>query len=294
MRHVITFIASQPNLIDLGATVTRLTARVAGMPIRWLEPGVACDVELERRLPDAVWQEIRGAAHAARIDCVMQPLVGREKKLLVSDMDSTLIEQECIDELAGCVGLRAEVSAITARAMNGDLDFAAALRERVALLKGLSAATLQRVYDEQITPMPGAATLLATLKSRGVYTLLVSGGFTFFTTRVAAALGFDAEEANRLEMGNGQLTGRVLEPILGRDAKREALRRVARQRGIPLPACLAIGDGANDLPMLQTAGLGVAYHAKPAVVAQTDAAIHFNDLSALLYVQGIATRHWVE
>ncbi|MFM9889292.1 MAG: phosphoserine phosphatase SerB [Rickettsiales bacterium] len=294
MRHVITFIASQPNLIDLGATVTRLTASVAGMPIRWLEPGVACDVELEHRLPEIAWQKIRDAAHAQRIDCVMQPLATREKKLLVSDMDSTLIEQECIDELAACVGLRAEVSAITARAMNGELDFATALRERVGLLKGLSTSTLQRVYDEQITPMQGAATLLATLKSRGVYTVLVSGGFTFFTAHVAAALGFDAQEANRLEMAGELLTGRVVEPILGREAKREALLHFARQRAVPLSACVAIGDGANDLPMLQTAGLGVAYHAKPAVVAHTHAAIHFNDLSALLYVQGIETKHWAQ
>lgn len=294
MRHVITFVASQPNVIDLGATVTRLSAGFCGMPIRWLEPGVACDVELEYRLPAQQWQSLRDTAQRLRLDVVMQPLAYREKQLLISDMDATMIEQECIDELADCLGLREPISAITARAMNGELEFETALRQRVELLKGLTSNDLQRVYDTRISATPGAKTLLATLRARGVYCVLVSGGFTFFTERVAAALGFAEQQANRLEMADGVLTGRVLEPILGREAKRTALLSFARARSIPLQRCLAVGDGANDLPMLQAAGLGIAYHAKPTVVAQTHASIQFNDLSALLYVQGIARQFWVE
>ena len=291
MRHVITFIASGASLDELKATVTRLTASVAGMPIRFLSEN-ACDVELERVLPDEHWRDIRAAAYAQRIDCVMQPLDGREKKLLISDMDSTMIHQECIDELADCVGLRAPVSAITARAMNGELDFAAALRERVALLKGMEVATLQRVYEERITPMAGAKTLLATMRARGAQAVLVSGGFTFFTHRVAAALGFTANEANILQVADGKITGTVHEPILGSDAKLAALLRHAKAQRMPLQSTLAVGDGANDLPMLLAAGLGVAYHAKPIVGARAKAAIHFNDLTALLYIQGIAQREW--
>lgn len=292
MRHVLTFIASDPNLADLARTVTRLTAHVAGMPIRFLSDS-ACDVELERALDDDTLRPVRALAYEKRIDVVMQPLLTREKKLLISDMDSTLIHQECIDELADCVGLRAHVSAITARAMNGELDFESALRERVALLKGLDTETLQKVFHERITLMQGAKPLVDTMKARGAHTVLVSGGFTFFTTRVAAALGFDVTEANVLQAHQNKLTGEVKQPILGSDAKRAALIRHAAEKRIPLSATLAVGDGANDLPMLLEAGLGVAYHAKPIVGAKARAAIHFNDLSALLYLQGIPKRDWI-
>lgn len=292
MRHVITFIAENANLIDLHATVQRLTARFAGMPIHSLGPN-ACDVEIEYRLPAADWQALRDATVAARIDCVMQPLPNREKKLLIADMDSTIIEQECLDELADCVGQRAAVSAITERAMNGELDFAEALRERVALLAGLPCSALQRVFSERITFTPGAVTLVATMKQRGGYAVLVSGGFEFFTGRVAHAIGFDGDEANRLELLQNHVTGRVVPPILDREAKRQSLLRHARQRSIPLSATLAVGDGANDLPMLRAAGLGVAYHAKPIVMAEAAAAIRFTDLTALLYLQGIPQRDWI-
>lgn len=261
--------------------------------VEWLAPHVACDVVLETPPPPAAYAETRSRCATARVDAVLQSALGRQKKLLISDMDSTMIDQECIDELADKVGLKAHVSAITERAMNGELDFKAALRERVALLKDLPKTTLQDVFDQHITLMKGAKPLLATMKARGATTHLVSGGFTFFTERVAKALGFDTHEANILEMINGKLTGTVREPILDKDSKREALLHHTAQHDIPLAATLAVGDGANDLPMLLTAGLGVAYHAKPVVEAQTRASIRYNDLSALLYLQGIKKTEWV-
>ena len=204
-----------------------------------------------------------------------------------------MIAQECIDELADKVGLKAHVAAITERAMNVELDFKAALRERVLLLKDLPAQTLQDVFDNHITLMPGAKALVATMKAHGATTHLVSGGFTFFTERVAKALGFDTDEANILELAEGKLSGTVREPILDKDSKRASLERHAAQHNLPLSATLAVGDGANDLPMLLAAGLGVAYHAKPVVEAQAPASIRFNDLSALLYLQGIPKDEWV-
>jgi phosphoserine phosphatase len=293
MRHVITFIAENGRLIDLHSTVQRLTARFAGMPIRWLSEG-ACDVEIEYRLSDTEWRAVHETAHAARIDAVMQPLAMREKKLLLADMDSTLIEQECLDELAEFVGKRAEISAITERAMNGELDFEAALRARVIHLAGLPQTALGQAWSQRITFTPGVRTMAATMKHRGAMLVVVSGGFDYFTHRVATELGFDAQEANHLECMQGHLTGNVREPILGKDAKRAALTRYAARCRVPLAATLAVGDGANDLPMLLGAGLGVAYRAKPVVNAQAKAAIRFNDLSALLYLQGIPRRDWVE
>lgn len=261
--------------------------------IEWLAPQVACDVMLDTPPPPEAYGETLARCANARVDAVLQPAAGREKKLLISDMDSTMIDQECIDELADKVGLKAHVSAITERAMNGELDFKAALRERVALLKDLPETTLQDVFDHHITLMSGAKTLLATMKARGASTHLVSGGFTFFTKRVAAALGFDTHEANILEIAHGKLTGTVAEPILDKDSKRESLLHHAAQHKLPLHTTLAVGDGANDVPMLIASGLGVAYHAKPTVEAQTQASIRYNDLSALLYLQGIKKMDWV-
>ncbi len=228
------------------------------------------------------------AARAAfpALDVNVVPAANRRKKLLVADMDSTIISCECLDELADMAGLRPQVSAITERAMRGEIEFAGALRERVALLKGLPLAALQRVYDERVRLNPGAATLVATMRAHGARAVLVSGGFTFFTRRVAAAAGFNSEQANVLLDDGEKLLGTVAEPILGREAKLKALEDAVKAQGISLADALAVGDGANDLDMIGRAGLGVAYHAKPVVAAAAGASIAHGDLTALLYLQG--------
>ncbi len=209
----------------------------------------------------------------------------RRKKLLVADMESTIIQQECLDELADFVGLRARIAGITERAMRGELDFAAALKERVGLLRDLETGVLERVY-ERVTLMPGAQTLVATMKAHGATCALVSGGFTYFTERVAARLGFDVHQANTLELADGRIAGTVADPILGREAKLAALERLARERRLDGALTMAVGDGANDLAMIKAAGLGVAFRAKPIVMAEAAASITHGDLTALLYLQG--------
>lgn len=249
----------------------------------------ALDLELQTEIPDRLLltQEIQEALRNRQIDVIVQPAANRKKRLLVADMDSTIIGQECIDELADFAGKRAEISEITGRAMRGELDFEGALIERVSMLKGLPASVLEEAYAKKITLNPGARTLVKTMQKFGGKCALVSGGFTFFTARVAAAAGFDAHEANELLIENGALTGDVARPIKGREAKEKALIRLAGDYGFDLSETLAIGDGANDLAMLARAGLGVAYHAKPAVAAAAHARIDHGDLTALLYLQGI-------
>jgi phosphoserine phosphatase len=289
---VLTLVADPPNLLVLEALVSPADVGTI-TATEWLAEGTACDVFLSARPSAAALAQLAARCAAARVDHILQPTASREKKLLISDMDSTMIDQECIDELADMVGLKAHVSAITERAMNGELDFKEALRARVALLKGLPEGTLQEVFEQRITLMAGAATLLATMKARGASTHLVSGGFTFFTARVAVALGFDTHDANILDIEHAALTGTVREPILDKESKLASLRHYAAQHGVGLTETLAVGDGANDLPMLLAAGLGVAYHAKPTVVAQAAASVRFNDLTALLYAQGIPKSAWV-
>lgn len=290
-QFVLTLIAQAGSILKPEALVS--PGDVSAIErVEWLAEGVAADVFLRERLNDAAQHELRVRCHAARIDYVLQAAEGREKKLLISDMDSTLIEQECIDEMAAALGLKDKVAPITERAMRGELAFEPALRERVALLKDLSESELQKIYESRITLMPGAKTLVATMKARGASTHLVSGGFTFFTSRVKDALGFDTHDSNTLEIAAGKLLGTVAEPILGKEAKLERLRHYAAQHTLPLSATLAVGDGANDLPMLKASGLGVAYHAKPAVEAEAHASIRYNDLTALLYAQGIARDQW--
>ncbi|MDY6859399.1 MAG: phosphoserine phosphatase SerB [Pseudomonadota bacterium] len=266
------------------ATAEALRGAWGGGALKWLAPGIAAEFALPAR-PDnlwAVWDDLQKLG----VDLVVQPAQGRRKAMLIADMDSTMIRQECIDELAAVAGIGPRVAEITARAMNGELDFEGALKERVGLLQGLDAGVIDTVLNTRITYTPGGAELVATMKANGGYAVLVSGGFTAFAARVANTLGFDENRANTLLIEDGKLTGRVAEPILGRHAKVAALREISARIGITAADVMAVGDGANDLGMLGLAGVGVALHAKPSVAAQCDVRINFGDLTALLYVQG--------
>jgi phosphoserine phosphatase len=242
---------------------------------------------------EAVQHAAQEAADGLPADWCLQPAAGRRKRLLVADMDSTIINVECLDELADFAGVKAQVSEITERAMRGELEFEGALRERVGMLKGLPLNALQSAYDERVRLNPGARTLVRTMAAHGAKCLLVSGGFTFFTSRVAQAAGFHGDRANTLIEAGGALTGQVGEPILGREAKLSALKEEAAALGLNLSETLAIGDGANDLAMIEAAGLGVAYRAKPVVAAQADAKVDYADLTALLYFQGYTADEFV-
>jgi phosphoserine phosphatase len=249
----------------------------------WLAPGEAAEVPAFPRLAEFMIDAARFP-----IDAAVVSIHNRRKRLLIADMDSTMIRQECIDELGIAAGLGDPIKAITARAMRGELDFAGALKERVALLKGLDAAVIDKIIRERITYMPGGRTLIATMKAHGARTALVSGGFRQFTEKIAAHLGFDENSANRLVIENGKLTGRVEEPILGEAAKVDAVRRIAAERGLDSADTIAVGDGANDVAMLIEAGMGVALHAKPHVQEASLIRINHGDLTALLYLEGYA------
>jgi phosphoserine phosphatase len=290
MTHVATLIANpaKPAFGDDVLARVHRSLQKTGTAI-WLDQGVAADIPFtpeadadQRQLAD----QVRAALDGAAIDVVVQPTAHRRKRLFVADMDSTMIEQECIDELADLVGLKAHVSAITERAMRGEIAFEPALRERVALLKGLPETVIDDVIASRITLTPGARVLVETMKRHGAHTCLVSGGFSLFTQRVAGMIGFDENHANTLLINDGKLTGEVEEPILGREAKLDTLLELARYLQVPMEETLAVGDGANDLAMIGRAGLGVAYHAKPAVAAAAHARIDHSDLTALLYMQG--------
>ena len=296
MTHVATLISSPANpALDAGALATaRAVLPQADTPC-WLDPGIAADISFTPNANDkATAERVRAALDDRPVDVVVQPLATRRKRLFVADMDSTMIAQECIDELADYVGLKAHVAAITERAMRGEIAFEPALRERVALLDGLPVAAVEEVIEKRITLTPGGRTLVATMKANGALTCLVSGGFTLFTGRIAAMVGFDEHRGNTLIVEDGKLAGRVEEPVLGREAKRATLIELRDRLGLSAHETLAAGDGANDLTMIEAAGLGVAYHAKPKVAAAAHTRIDHGDLTALLYLQGYARSDFVE
>ena len=298
MTHILTLIAprgtcplEEDAIAHAGAALPH-----AGAP-DWLAAGEACDIpfspvagQLDAGLSDSV----RTAIGNIPVDIVCQPLHKRRKRLLVADMDSTLIGQECIDEIGDKVGLKPKISDITERAMRGELEFEPALRERVALLKGVDEKMLQIIFDDQVTLNPGARILARTMGAHGACSVIVSGGFTFFTSRVAKAAGFDASQANELVFSDGKLTGQVIEPILGQQAKLDALLKYREKLKLTNDETLAVGDGANDLAMIVEAGLGVAYHAKPIVAAKAHTRIDYCDLTALLFAQGYRRDEFVE
>ena len=286
MDFVLTLIAAPGASLDSSTleTARRALGGATGA-VDWLAPGTACDIGFAGLDPVKAQDAVRAALDGATPDLLVQPASGRRKRLLVADMDATITEGETIDDLASIAGIGPRVAAITSAAMRGEIDFPAALRRRVGLLKDLPEAALFKVRDA-MKPMPGALVLVATMRKHGAYTVLVSGGFDVFTSHARGLIGFDESHGNRLEIAGGKLTGSVIEPILGRDAKLAVLRSSAEARGIPLTGALAVGDGANDLGMIQAAGLGVAFHAKPVTAAAARARVDRGDLTALLYMQG--------
>ena len=282
--YIATLLTSPANPTLDNATVENLRNAWGGGEARWLSPGEAAEFDLAE-VPENqwdVWQDLQTLG----VDLIVLPAEDRRKRMLLADMDSTMIQQECIDELADVAGVGDRVKDITARAMNGELDFEGALTERVGLLKDLDEGVIQKVIDTRITFMPGGKALLATMKRDGAYAALVSGGFTAFTGHVADSLGFDENRANTLLVEDGKLSGDVGRPILGREAKVQALKEITERLGLAHEDVMAVGDGANDLGMLGLAGAGVALHAKPSVAAECDIRINHGDLTALLYIQG--------
>lgn len=260
---------------------------VGASAVRWLGEGVACDLVLPEGAEAAeASAALRLALGSEPVDVIVQQAESRRKTILLADMDSTMIDQECIDELADEIGVKDRVAAITARSMNGEIAFEPALRERVALLKGLDTAVVDRIIANRLTLASGGHALVQTMRANGAWTALVSGGFDVFTSRVAAMLGFEENRANRLIEENGRFAGLVAEPILGRAAKADALNDISARLGLTPFDAIAVGDGANDLDMIRLAGTGVALHAKPAVAAEAKVRIDHGDLTALLYLQG--------
>ncbi|MEM9912246.1 MAG: phosphoserine phosphatase SerB [Pseudomonadota bacterium] len=284
MSFIATLIAPKGTLT--GSLVEHARAMLSGGSARWLSQNEAAELDLKQK-PAELW-DIWEALQSEGVDLVVQPGEGRRKAMLLADMDSTMIEQECIDELAEMAGVGDQVRGITARAMNGEIDFEAALLERVSLLKGLPETVIADVLAQRITYTAGGRVLLATMRANGAYAALVSGGFTAFTRAVAAHLEFDENRANTLLVNDGVLTGEAGRPILGREAKVDALHEITDRLGLKPQDVIAVGDGANDLGMLDLAGTGVALHAKPAVAAQCDIRINHGDLTALLFLQGYA------
>jgi phosphoserine phosphatase len=289
-ENIVTLIAAQAENATLDAAIDIARQALAGLGanlrgIAWLSAGRACDIAFDGVAPDQADAGIRAQLVGAAIDVMAQPAAGRRKQLLVADMEATIIANEMLDELAELRGIQPQIAAITQRAMNGEIEFAGALKERVGLLKDMPEAALAAA-GARIRINPGAAALVATMRKHGAYTALVSGGFRIYAERVRRELGFDIAVANELIVAGGKLAGTVKEPILGREAKLATLTLLAVERGLSFAATLAVGDGANDLPMIEAAGMGVAYHAKPIVATAARLRIEHNDLTALLYAQG--------
>ncbi|MEQ8826073.1 MAG: phosphoserine phosphatase SerB [Filomicrobium sp.] len=296
---VITAPGHAPCLNDtLTDTITRFLAKDAVIERRWLAQGEAWEVEFVNQADggEHIRQQAATALLGLPVDINILPGDAelRRKRLLVADMDSTIIEQECIDEIADFANVRDEVSEITERAMRGELDFEEAINSRVALLEGLPISIVDEIIENRLTIMPGAQTLVATMKANGAKTALVSGGFTDFTSRISKIVGFETNQANVLETADDHLTGTVKKPILGKEAKLAALNAYASEAGIPLTLTLAVGDGANDLAMINAAGLGVAYRAKQIVAEAAEASIRHGNLETLLYLQGYQRKEFVD
>jgi phosphoserine phosphatase len=269
---------------DLTPQLAEAVRRATGGELNWLNHSIACEIA-DPKSTDPVG-EARALLAGKAIDVALVPKTNRRKKLLIADMDSTMIEQECIDELADALGLKPQISEITARAMNGELDFEQALDTRVGLLKGLERKVIEEIRRERITFAPGGRALVQTMKAYGAHTVLISGGFTFFADHIGKRIGFDEVEANVLEFAEDRLTGTVQKPIVDKNRKLGRLNELMAERNLAPTQTLAVGDGANDLPMITAAGMGVALHAKPVVAAEAPFRIDHGDLSALLYLQG--------
>ena len=291
---IATLIASNGGLSSADLDIARdALAGIGAMPgaPAWLDEGIAADLPFGRADRAGARAALEGLLPGT--DVVVQPQADRRKKLLVADMDSTMITIECIDELADYAGIKPQIAEVTERAMRGELDFESALDARVALLKGLEESAIDRCHAERVVLMPGAQALIRTMKAYGARTILVSGGFTVFADKVAQAIGFDRALSNRLGLADGMLDGTVARPIVGSATKRETLIAERDARGLAQAETLAVGDGANDIPMIEEAGLGIAYHAKPKTAAAADARIEHGDLTALLYAQGYRRADWV-
>jgi len=282
---------ADPADSELDVALAAAVIKQVGGELNWLNHSIACEID-EPKSTDAlaIAREIIGSR---RVDAALVPSENRRKKLLVADMDSTMINQECIDELAAAIGIKDQVADITDRAMRGELDFEAALDTRVALLKGLERKVIEEVRREQITLAPGGRVLIQTMKEYGAYTSLVSGGFTFFADYFGKRIGFHEAIANVLEFDGDRLTGTVTKPIVDKNTKRERLLALATERGITPADTMAVGDGANDLDMIRVAGMGIALHAKPIVAAEAPIRINHGDLTALLYLQGYPDEDFV-
>ncbi len=290
MTYILTLIANPQNPVLTASIAAEVASAVAcTQKPQWLAPDIACDIAVGETQPFDVQVVLAVAQQVVAgnaIDVAIQPCAHRRKRLLIADMDSTIIGQECIDELGAAFGLKSQIADITTRAMNGEFAFEDSLLRRVALLKGLPQKALGEVFESHITLTPGAKELVATMRANGAYCALISGGFTYFTQRIAKMTGFDFNDANTLQFENGLLSGDVTQPILGRESKLAALRKIRDERDLLKEDVIAVGDGANDLAMIAEAGIGVAYHAKPQVAKMADVTIKHGDLTALLYLQG--------